>query len=538
MIDLFLKRNVHKLGGSTVAYDVVSLFSGCGGLDLGFERVEGLSKDNKDGTFEVIFASDIDEEAVKTYAKNFDIEDNSIYHSAEDLHKNSTKYEGAVEKRLYQGDIRKVDFTKALKRSGNNEEIDIVLGGFPCQDFSMLRGKDKRKGIKVKRGRLYLEFVRALVQLQPKIFVAENVKGIKSANEGAAFNQIKEDFQNLNENWGEIEEKLEKNFPTPNNFSNYKILFSDVVNFSEYGVPQNRERLIMIGIREDLIKDMKIKSNLEKQLKPKKDDYFPVTPIEVFEGKLLPDLNMDYIKTMVKFEGFINEIDTEKSNDYLKNDWSKYAFNNDNKSDYSEIINDYKRLNDINFSDFSEEVEKHHKNVLKKLGVWNRPVSQLTIDECRDGSNKKANCQKHVQKRLRRIPPGENHEFVRGTDHSVKGLMSNIYRRVHPLVPSPTIIANGGGGTWGYHYEIERQKLTNRERARLQTFPDDFEFAGNKSDVRRQIGNAVPPLAGTKIAESVKKILDKIDAVENSFESNSTEEKTAAEYNTISECPA
>jgi DNA (cytosine-5)-methyltransferase 1 len=70
------------------------------------------------------------------------------------------------------------------------------------------------------------------------------------------------------------------------------------------------------------------------------------------------------------------------------------------------------------------------------------------------------------------------------------------------------VVAYGGGGTWGYHYERGRSKLTNRERARLQTFPDSFEFIGNNSQVRAQIGEAVPPLMGKVIGEVVAKILE------------------------------
>ncbi|MEM4964335.1 MAG: DNA cytosine methyltransferase, partial [Pyrobaculum sp.] len=98
----------------------------------------------------------------------------------------------------------------------------------------------------------------------------------------------------------------------------------------------------------------------------------------------------------------------------------------------------------------------------------------------------------------------------KGTKWEVRGLMSNIYRRAQPLVPAPTVIAYGGGGTWGYHYERKRSMLTNRERARLQSFPDDFLFTGTWSEVRAQIGEAVPPIVAKRIAEIVANILNMI----------------------------
>jgi len=106
------------------------------------------------------------------------------------------------------------------------------------------------------------------------------------------------------------------------------------------------------------------------------------------------------------------------------------------------------------------------------------------------------------------IPPDMNHEFVNGTQWHVNGRgMSLIYRRIHPLKPAYTVVAFGGGGTWSYHYERDRAVLTNRERARLQTFPDDFLFNGNRSQIRAQIGEAVPPLfakrLGAILAESL-----------------------------------
>ena len=107
---------------------------------------------------------------------------------------------------------------------------------------------------------------------------------------------------------------------------------------------------------------------------------------------------------------------------------------------------------------------------------------------------------------LKLIPPGGNYKDV--PQHKNKNWMSLIYKRLDPNQPSPTIVALGGGGTWGYHY-AEPRMLTNRERARIQTFPDNFIFEGTPSKVRMQIGNAVPPLGAKVIAEAVFHHLDR-----------------------------
>jgi DNA (cytosine-5)-methyltransferase 1 len=100
-----------------------------------------------------------------------------------------------------------------------------------------------------------------------------------------------------------------------------------------------------------------------------------------------------------------------------------------------------------------------------------------------------------VAERLAQIRPGENVWTADLPDHlklNVKSArLSQIYKRLHPDKPSYTITGSGGGGTHGYHH-IDARPLTNRERARIQTFPDDFEFLGNYSSVRKQIGMAVP----------------------------------------------
>ncbi|MEM2914412.1 MAG: DNA cytosine methyltransferase, partial [Candidatus Bathyarchaeia archaeon] len=144
------------------------------------------------------------------------------------------------------GDITEVDFNRLRK-----EEVDVVIGGPPCQDFSVVRGPAKeRQGIEVRRGRLYAHFVRALTCLQPKVFVFENVPGLKSANGGKAYETILEDFSKLNLRWGEIRKIVGNNLT--DSIKNYSVVFSEVVDCASIGVPQKRKRLIMIGVREDL----------------------------------------------------------------------------------------------------------------------------------------------------------------------------------------------------------------------------------------------------------------------------------------------
>ncbi|MHA1971737.1 MAG: DNA cytosine methyltransferase [Candidatus Hodarchaeales archaeon] len=495
---------------NTKKYNILSLFSGCGGLDLGFaqlgadtldlEELNGLKRRPKGNKFELIWANDIYPPSAMSYANNFDAE---IYKNPDE------KYSGTH--RVFRGDIADVPFEKAV----GDTPINLVLGGFPCQDFSVIRGKDKRKGIKVKRGRLYLHFVRALGVLKPEMFVAENVKGLMSANGSAAYNRIIADFSNLKEVWDEIDDKFSKVITKEidvNSLPGYYLLFKEVTKFVNFGTPQKRERLIILGVRKDLVDNKNL--NLNDLLK-KSDSYirgennvfskYPLTPLETFNGDILSNLQDKYVRIMPDFFKYIYNFDTEKRREYYSNIVLNTSFY---------IWKDYLQLNEIeepNCYELRLIINQAHEKVLKKLGYYDRPLEigdkQRHFD---DGSNKVSTRSSGVQERMYRIPPGENHLFVRGTEYKVSGLMSNIYKRIHPLVPAYTVIARGGGGTWGYHYAVNRGRMTNRERARLQTFPDTFMFKGKVGEVRRQIGEAVPPLASHEIAKLVYELMEKI----------------------------
>ena len=163
---------------------VVSLFAGAGGMDLGF----------KESGFKIIWANDNDPDCVATYRKNIGAE-------------------------IVFGDIERIDLNSI-------PQADVVIGGFPCQGFSIA---NMNRIVDDKRNVLYRYFVRIIAKTKPKFFVAENVKGILSIGKGAVFEKILGDFSN----------------------AGYECRHA-LLNASHYGVPQSRERVVILGVRDDL----------------------------------------------------------------------------------------------------------------------------------------------------------------------------------------------------------------------------------------------------------------------------------------------
>ena len=177
---------------------VASLFCGCGGTDIGIlGDFEFLGKHYSANNTEVVYANDIEQSACDLFEENFGI-------------------------RPDNRDIR-------LVASDEIPSFDILTGGFPCQSFSIVAQNPKRLGIKDDKGRLFFEMCRILRDRQPKCFIAENVKGIITANKREAFPLIIKEFED----------------------SGYDVKYS-VLNSAMFGVPQKRERVIIVGFRKDL----------------------------------------------------------------------------------------------------------------------------------------------------------------------------------------------------------------------------------------------------------------------------------------------
>jgi DNA (cytosine-5)-methyltransferase 1 len=174
---------------------IASFFSGCGGMDIGsLGKFKFLNKNYKKLPTEIVFSSDFDKSICNLYKLNF-------------------KHQNLCE------DIRNLHESIV-------PDHDILTGGFPCQSFSVIAQNPKRLGYKDARGQLFFELCRILQKKKPKVFIAENVKGILSANKGEAFPLIIEEFQKVG----------------------YHITYK-VLNASHYGVPQKRERVFIVGFR-------------------------------------------------------------------------------------------------------------------------------------------------------------------------------------------------------------------------------------------------------------------------------------------------
>lgn len=405
---------------------VVSLFSGCGGLDLGFIQAG----------YEVIWANDFFKEAVETYKQN--IGDHIVY-----------------------GDITKIPSSEIP------DDFDILLGGFPCQGFSIANIK---RSMEDERNFLYKELLRLIKDKKPKYFVGENVKGLISMQQGKVLEMIISDFRKLG----------------------YDVDFR-VLKASDYGVPQNRERVVIIGNRLGL------------------ENPFPKKTHGI-ENSLFESRNLPYV-TVKEVVGYLA---SERTRDKPFEINGKLIHNHIARTNVHDV-----------FWGRKHKVNQH--DICDYLKIWRSKagVSTKKIDEIfgyahtaghwfRKDNNSGSIPNPKDWWELKKILGFDNKYDKAVTELELKPISFEQSLRINNWdKPSDTITATGPE----IHPNKER-RMSVRECAIIQTFPDDFVFCGSLGNMYKQIGNAVPVLLGKKIAEVIKKELLQYEKEKNTNSKN------------------
>jgi len=397
-------------------FRVISLFSGAGGMDLGFINAG----------FDIVWANDFFKEAVESYKKN-------------------------VDDRIVYGDITKI------ASSEMPDDIDLVIGGFPCQGFSIANTK---RSMKDERNFLYKEMLRVIDDKNPKFFVAENVKGILSMKKGKVFEMIKKDFKKLGYN---VDARL--------------------LNAAEYGVPQARERVVIIGNRIGVENPYPTPTHWvdSKKYDSKKNLKDPVTVKETIG--FLSDVRLSD-KPIKLDNGMIIYNHMAATNVYDKFWGRKYKVKQEDICDYLKMWRDK--------AGYTTKKVDDHFGYKYTAGHWFRKDNH-------SGSIPKPSDWWELKKIL---------GFDSKYDKKVTTMVEKEIKFEQSLRitnwdrPSDTITATSPE----IHVNRER-RLSARECAMLQTFPMDYEFVGSLNVIYRQIGNAVPVKLAEQIAKGIYEIL-------------------------------
>lgn len=393
-------------------YKIVSLFSGVGGMDLGFINAG----------FDIIWANDFLKEAVDTYKLN-------------------------IGNHIILGDITKI----------NSDEIpsnfDVLIGGFPCQGFSIA---NTRRTMKDSRNFLYKEMLRVIKDKQPKIFIAENVKGLASMENGKVLEMIIKDFTSLG----------------------YKVDYR-IVNAAEYGVPQTRERIVIIGNRIN------------------KENKFP-NKSHSLNGK---EKNLKNCISTEEVIGFLSGIRTQDAPINLNN---RIIYNHIASTNVAEKF--WGRKYNVN----QHEICDYLKEWRTKVGLSTKKIDEYfgykhTAGHWfRKDNNSGSIPNPEDWKKLKELLKFDDKYDKQVTELIEKEIKYEQSLRITNWdKPSDTITATGPE----IHINKKR-RLSVRECAIIQTFPNDFIFTGSLNKMYTQVGNAVPVLLAEKIAIGVKKMLE------------------------------
>lgn len=399
-------------------YTFIDLFAGCGGLSEGFYR-EG---------FKALAHVEINHfacETLRTRMKHYGYKD--------------------IDKEVIEHDITADDIIEKIDNAVNGRDVDMIIGGPPCQAYSTAgRVRDKVGMATDARNYLFESYVKILEHYRPKLFVFENVTGILSAkaNGKAIFPQV---IKALGKEYKVIGDPE-------------TILF----NTANYGVPQIRKRIIIMGVRKD-IDGIEAKELYQNVIKTHYDPDMP----EKERGKL---------KKYVDVRQALGDLPPVLPGEDASTDYFNYPCDNE---------------------------------FLNRIGT--KGISPLMDHICRrnndtDRERFRVMIENHWSfGEMRRARPDLEHEHARVFDNS--------YVVQWWELPSKTILAHiHKDGFQFIHPDYNQARtFTVREAARIQSFPDDFVFEGSRGEKYKQIGNAVPCLFAEALAKASKKTLKKID---------------------------
>lgn len=410
-------------------FTVVSLFSGAGGMDKGFESAG----------FDIVWANDFNKDAVETYKKN-------------------------LGDHIILGDITQIPSSEIP----NNP--DVIIGGFPCQGFSV---NNTKRSMEDERNFLYKELLRVVKDKNPKVFVAENVKGLLSMEKGQVIQMIKDDFEKLG----------------------YKVDYK-VLNSADYGVPQTRERVIIIGNRFGI-----------KNLYPTPTYYNPNVNNEQYNLFSIQETNslntMKPYITVKESIGFLSDV-------RLRDEPFELA----GKTIYNHIASEK-----VSSKFWARKHPVNQAEICDYLRVWRKKSGFTTpaIDK-HFGYKHTAGHWFRKDNNSGSIPnPSDWWELKKllGFDDKFDKAVTELEEKEIKFEqslritnwdrPSDTITA-----TQPEIHVNKKRRLSVRECAILQSFPDNYIFTGSLNSQYRQVGNAVPVLLATEIANCIKKMLEKL----------------------------
>lgn len=515
---------------------VIDLFAGPGGLGEGFSSV--YNEENQKKTFDIKLSIEKDEHAHKT------LELRSFYRQFDEgqvpaeyydfLKETNLSKQKQLRKKLFEkyneqgnhakreawhvelGEVNEDTLDKRIKENLRGEKNWVLIGGPPCQAYSVV-GRSRVNGIDKddKRVYLYKEYLRIIAEHQPAVFVMENVRGLLSAkvNGESMFQKILEDLQSPTRVFKNTKSKdyhiysLVKKPNKPDIWGNleYENDKDYLIKSEEYGIPQKRHRVILLGIR----KDIKV---IPDVLQPTKE---PTTLSDVISDlpKLRSGISRKEDDSKVSIDGKIKP--KYKTIEDDETTWRKIVvqYNKELKSDKLKAFRQMKFENDrgaefIPYDTSIKTLKSWYKDERLK-GVCNHSTrAHLSSDLKRYLFAALFLEEKKVFPRMKDYPE----DLLPAHKNVTSGKFADRFRVQYPNQPATTITSHiSKDGHYFIHYDpLQCRSMTVREAARVQTFPDNYYFCGSRTAQYQQVGNAVPPLLAKQIGEIVYKIIKQL----------------------------